>query len=319
MTRRGTAPPQTQEAPWTFAQEWNAHGWVTDLDGPVHWIEFGDGGDSLEPPVVLVHGLGGSHLNWVLLGPGLASGRRTLAVDLAGFGLSPGLHRDCSVQGNARLLHRFLVDVVGAPAVLVGNSMGGAVSALTAGSHPDAVAGLALVDPALPMPRQYPDALVAGLFLMYAAPGVGELFMKWAETRLTSRQRVERAVRLCFADPARSSESVMAAATALAEHRRSAKGKDQSFLQAARSLMLLLSRPTRYRSLLRGLTVPTMLIHGAADRLVPIAAARAVAGDNPRWDARFLPDVGHTPQLECPQLVTEAIFDWFAQHDLDIR
>jgi pimeloyl-ACP methyl ester carboxylesterase len=312
MTTRGSAPPRTQEAPWTFAREWNARGWVSDLDGPVHWIEFEDRADSPGPPLVLVHGLGGSHLNWVLLGPELASGHRTLAVDLAGFGLSPGLHRDCSVQGNAQLLHRFLVDVVGAPAVLVGNSMGGAVSVLTAGSHPEEVAGLVLVDPALPMPRQYPDALVAGLFFMYAAPVVGELFMKLAETRLTPRQRVERAVRLCFADPTRSSESVMAAATALGEHRRSARGTEQSFLQAARSLMRLLSRPSRYRATLRGLTVPTLLIHGTADRLVPIAAARAIAADNPGWDARFMPGVGHTPQLECPQLVTEAILGWLA-------
>ena len=63
----------TRPAPWAFAAPWGARGYVTDLDGPVHWIEFGeDSGQSSaadrgreEPPIVFVHGLGGSHLNWL--------------------------------------------------------------------------------------------------------------------------------------------------------------------------------------------------------------------------------------------------------------
>ena len=54
-----------------------ARGYVSDLDGPVHWIEFGDedasGRDGT--PIVFVHGLGGSHLNWCLIGPRLADRR----------------------------------------------------------------------------------------------------------------------------------------------------------------------------------------------------------------------------------------------------
>jgi len=313
MTTESAARPRTEQAPWAFAREWGGEGWITDLDGPVHWVEFGEA-DGPAPPLVFVHGLGGSHLNWVRIGPDLAAGRRGVALDLAGFGLSPGAGRDCSVQGNARLLHRFVVDVLGGEAVLVGNSMGGAVSVLAAAAHPEAVAGLVLVDPALPAPLQIPDAVVAGLFLLYGAPVVGEVFMKLMESRLSPSQQVERVMRVCFADPARASEPVMAALAALAEHRRSISGKERWFLQAARSLMRLLARPAPYRAALRGLAPPTLLIHGEADRLVPIAAARAAAAENPGWGTLFIPGVGHTPQLECPELVVESMSGWLARH-----
>ena len=74
-------------APWSFAAPWGGTSHLADLAGPVHWVDFGgrDGG----PTFVLVHGLGGSHLNWALVAPGLADRGRVVAVDLAGFGLTP--------------------------------------------------------------------------------------------------------------------------------------------------------------------------------------------------------------------------------------
>jgi len=57
-------------APWSFAEPWGGTGHVCDLDGPVHWVDFGGPADA--SPIVLVHGLGGSHLNWVLVASALA-------------------------------------------------------------------------------------------------------------------------------------------------------------------------------------------------------------------------------------------------------
>ena len=78
--------PGTRPAPWDYAAPWGARGYITDLDGPVHWIEFtakdpdqGERPGESKPPIVFVHGLGGSHLNWCLLGPHLAAGRRAVA------------------------------------------------------------------------------------------------------------------------------------------------------------------------------------------------------------------------------------------------
>jgi pimeloyl-ACP methyl ester carboxylesterase len=100
-----TAAPM-RPAPWTFAAPWGARGYVSDLDGPVHWIEFTPGDSPDGTPIVFVHGLGGSHLNWCLIGPELADGRRAVALDLHGFGLTPGTRATATVQRNTRLLDR---------------------------------------------------------------------------------------------------------------------------------------------------------------------------------------------------------------------
>src|SRR5688572_27076484 len=95
-----------------------------DVHGPVNVADFGGEG----PPMVLVHGLGGSHVNWVRLGPLLAERARVLAPDLPGFGYTPPKGRSVTVQANAQWLDRFIAEVIGRPAILVGNSMGGLIS-----------------------------------------------------------------------------------------------------------------------------------------------------------------------------------------------
>ena len=174
--RVGTSP-----APTDFAAPWGARGYVSQLDGPVHWIEFGQDGSGTPrqglqgSPIVFVHGLGGSHLNWCLIGPRLAAGRRAVALDLHGFGLTPGTRANATVQANQRLLDRFVREITGTPVILAGNSMGGLLSLLQTVAAPDTVQGLVLIDPALPLPAQAPDWPVTGQFLLQALPGLGEL------------------------------------------------------------------------------------------------------------------------------------------------
>jgi pimeloyl-ACP methyl ester carboxylesterase len=298
-------------APWTFAEPWGATGWVTDIDGPVHWVDFGGDGDGA--PIVFVHGLGGSHLNWSLVGTALAQGRRAVALDLRGFGLTPGAPRSTSIRANVSLVDTFVREVVGAPAVLVGNSMGGVISVLQAHNSPDTVAGLVLVDPALPPTTSRPDLRVAAMFMTYMTPGLGELSMRLTQSRLSSRQLVRRMNDLCFADPSRSDPQLLDASVALTDQRRTIPRKEESFLGAARSLMRFLAEPQRYRAILAGLGAPVLLISGDADRLVPVELAVRTAAANPAWHTVFLPGVGHTPQLETPAAVVNAVTDWLAR------
>lgn len=312
MTRLLGAGPASPPA--SFAARWGGRGYVTDLGGPVHWVDFGGPSGSATPPMVLVHGLGGSHLNWVRIAPALAAERRVLAVDLAGFGLTPATGRSATVHANARLLDRFVREIAGSPAVLAGNSMGGMISILHAHASPDTVAGLVLVDPSIPVPWQRPDLRVAGAFALYSVPGLGELYMAAGRRRTTPRQQVERVLELCFADPGRASAEVTEASVELARYRRSMPGTEQAFLRAARSLAGVLARPGRYRAMMAGLDMPVLLIHGEQDRLVPVAAARAAAAACPSFDTTLLPGVGHTPQLEVPDDVVAAIGSWAKRH-----
>ena len=113
----------------------------TDVDGPVHYLDFG--GPSRAPVIVAVHGLGGSAVNWSAIAPLLTSHYRLIAPDLAGFGLTRLAGRDATVFGNRALLHRFIESVPAAakkPVILMGNSMGGMISVLEASSSPETVA-----------------------------------------------------------------------------------------------------------------------------------------------------------------------------------
>src|SRR3954464_4131582 len=138
---------------------------LLDWDGPVHYVDFGGNADG--PTFVLVHGLGGSHLNWDLLAPLLTAHGRVPALALPGCARGERGSRRATVQANVAVLRRFLREIAAAPAVLVGNSMGGMISIFTAASAPRAVRAVALLDPALPGGRRSRDPAVAGQFLLY--------------------------------------------------------------------------------------------------------------------------------------------------------
>jgi pimeloyl-ACP methyl ester carboxylesterase len=308
-----TAAPM-RPAPWTFAAPWGARGYVSDLDGPVHWIEFphGDGPDGT--PIVFVHGLGGSHLNWCLIGPELADGRRAIALDLHGFGLTPGTRATATVQRNTRLLDRFVREVTGTPVILVGNSMGGLISLMQTAAAPESVRGLVLIDPALPPPRQTPDREVSGQFLLYALPGVGELYVRAVMSRRPPAVAVRRLIELCFADPSRADPAMVTASIALAaERQRRERRNAAAFLAASRSLIRVVGQRHRYWEMMASVRVPVLLIGGESDRLVPAAAMRQAAARNPRWETVMLPGVGHTPQLEVPDSVIGTVRDWLGR------
>src|ERR1700710_3049562 len=116
---------------------------TVDLSGPVHYLDFGGAGR----PIVLVHGLGGSSVNWLGVGPQLSKVGRVVAVDLAGHGRTLSLGRSARVSANRALLSRFLGEVAREPAVLIGNSMGGYLSLAQAAAEPATVRALVLVAP----------------------------------------------------------------------------------------------------------------------------------------------------------------------------
>src|SRR5579884_603453 len=95
-----------------------------DVDGPVHLADHGGSGT----PMLLVHGLGGSHANWLSVAPTLAERFRVYAVDLPGFGRSPAAGRKHTIAANVAVVGRVLEAISDQPGVLMGNSMGGLIS-----------------------------------------------------------------------------------------------------------------------------------------------------------------------------------------------
>ncbi len=97
-------------------------------------------------PIVFVHGITGARTTWHLVAADLAQDRRTYCIDQRGHGGSTkgGPYGISDYAGD---LVAFLEGVVGEPAVLVGHSLGGVVSAEVAMHHPELVVRALLVDP----------------------------------------------------------------------------------------------------------------------------------------------------------------------------
>jgi pimeloyl-ACP methyl ester carboxylesterase len=281
---------------------------TVDFDGPVHYVDFG--GPDGAPTVVLVHGLGGSHLNWDLIAPLLRPHARVFAIDLPGFGLSEPGHRLATVQNNVKVLDRFVREIAGAPVVLIGNSMGGMISILQTSRHPETVSGLVLLDPAIPGPRRKLDSRVAANFAMFAVPGVGERFLAARRRRRGARATVLDTLELCGLDPDAVPERLIDRSVALLDQRQDVAGMDRAFLTAARSLLLLLVDPRLLRRAMAAIEVPVLLVHGTQDRLVQVAASREAAQRHPAWEYLELPGVGHVPQLQVPDELATKVIAW---------
>jgi pimeloyl-ACP methyl ester carboxylesterase len=275
----------------------------------VHYVDYG--GPARAPLLVMVHGLGGSLVNWAALAPLLHDHVRVVAVDLAGFGRTEGGHRSTSVHANQRLLHRFLTEVIAEPVVLVGNSMGGLISAMQTARHPETVTGLVLIDPALPIaPAARPDPLVAATFGAFAVPAVGRWMLGRRRSRLSAEQAAYETLKLCCVDPSRVPQPVVEQHIELARHRRELPDVDAELLVAARSLMWVIARRRTYDEMLASIQVPVLLLHGEKDRLVPLRAARRTAAANPRWTFAVGPDLGHVPQLEDAGWTAAHLLEW---------
>jgi pimeloyl-ACP methyl ester carboxylesterase len=289
----------------------------TDIGGPVHYLDYG--GPAGGPVIVCVHGLGGSAVNWAAIAPLLTDRYRLLAPDLAGHGLTQSAGRGADVTSNRALLHRFIesVPAIAAgrtspakPVILMGNSMGGMISLLEATAAPRAVAGLILVDPALPFVPARPDPTVAGLFALYATPGLGRLMMS-RRREMSPAALVARVMSLCCTDPSRIPADVVALHVEVARQRAAFPDAGPDFTVAMRSVIATVGRHGRaYRHGIRAITCPVLVLHGGDDRLVPVAAAVAAVRANPSWSLVVLSGVGHVPQLEAPRESARVVGDW---------
>jgi pimeloyl-ACP methyl ester carboxylesterase len=152
---------------------------------------------------------------------------------------------------------------------------------------------------------------MARQFLLYPIPVVGERYLAW-ERRGAAEELVRRVLAPCCVDPERVPAEVLEASVELARRRKGQQGLDRAFLEAARSLLWLLGRRAQARAMPAAVTAP-VLLHGDADRLVPLAAARTAAAANPSWRFEVAADTGHVPMLERPEWTVAVIRDWLSR------
>src|SRR5919197_435676 len=226
------------------------------LGGPVHYVDHGGQG----PTLVLIHGLGGSTLNWLDVAPRFATRNQVLALDLVGFGHPPAAGRKSDLDTNRTLIDAFLREVVREPAVLVGNSMGGLLSMLEAATAPDRVRALVLVNPALPKPLGLRLDRIAGAFMAsLALPRIGERWLRRRALRLGPEGTVREVLAMVDLPESKMSRSTFEAHVELVRQRASMPWAERSTVEAARSLLMFLARPRRLYRLLDSITTPVLL------------------------------------------------------------
>jgi pimeloyl-ACP methyl ester carboxylesterase len=130
----------------------------------LHYLDRGTG-----PVVVLVHGLGGNLRNFYGLADRLAATCRVIAVDRPGCGHSTVISGEHpTLLGQAAILARFLTRLGLDRPLLVGHSLGGALSLALALDHPQSVRGLVLISTLSQLERE-PPALFKALDIHAAA------------------------------------------------------------------------------------------------------------------------------------------------------
>jgi pimeloyl-ACP methyl ester carboxylesterase len=272
----------------TFGEDWVR---VAGTAAPTRFLHAGQG-----PPLVLLHADGENRLDWRWVVDGLASRYEVFAPDLPGFD-GAGRPPDCSPGYFEGFVHGFL-DALDLDRVsLVGSSLGGVAALRVALRDQDRVEALCLVGPA---------GLGTGVspaMRQLTLPGVGEVAVGWSRTAVGAVQRALLRVPLLFANPVRVPPAW------LAEQRRLARLP--GFLDTALAALRGQVGPCGQRHVLVGelprLRVPTLLVWGERDLVVPLGQGRAAARLLPRGELATIPGAGHLPHVERPDEFLAAV------------
>ena len=250
-------------------------------------------------PLVLVHGVGGSSVNYAQNIAELAQRYRVYAVDVPGHGRSEKPERGYEVERAVPFIAAFIREVCGEPAALVGMSAGGLMCALTAEAHPELVTHLVLVCSA-GLGRD------VNLSLRLMTLPVTWPMIEGARPTPTG---VRLAMRRVVHDPACLTDEVVA----LLCEDRARPGAARAMLRALRSNLGLfgMKRWRRHLRTLRRVGAPVMIIWGRQDRLIPVSHAyHAWRWLGKRARLHILEGCGHLPPLERPAEFNRLVLDF---------
>lgn len=244
-----------------------------------HYHDLGAG-----PPVVLLHGSGpgvSAWENWSGVAERLAKGRRIVAPDMAGFGFTKyGADDALDIKAWSRQLLDFLDGLGLERVVLVGNSFGGGLSLATALRNAPRVAGLVLMGTPTGEFEQS-EALAAG-------------------TEYEPSPAAMRAMLARFPyDPAMITDEMVAT-----RHQTSLLHPDSRAFKALMPPPGAASGPRIVRGAplaqIATLELPTLVIHGREDGVIPAEVGVRTAQTMPNADLVMLSRCGHWVQLERP-------------------
>jgi pimeloyl-ACP methyl ester carboxylesterase len=252
--------------------------------------------------VLLIHGMAGSSETWRAVMPRLSTRYRVIAPDLLGHGQSAKPRGDYSLGAFAVWL-RDLLDELGISRVtLVGQSLGGGVAMQFVHQHPDYCERLVLIGSGglgseVGWPLRVLSAPGTEALLPVIAPravvALGERVRSWLEPL---GLRSPRAGETWHAYTSLSNASTR-----------------QAFLRTLRSVVDHRGQAvSAFNRLHFSAGLPTLLIWGDHDRIIPVSHAHAAHGALPDSRLVILPGIGHYPHAEAADAVIDTFNDFFA-------
>lgn len=253
-------------------------------------------------PVLLIHGYGALIEHWRQVMRPIVRQHTLYALDLYGFGYSARPTLRPSKELWADQVADLVSQVLPAPAVVVGHSMGGMVAAQFAHDYPQLLRGLVLVDSTgLAEPATSPTAMDHAFFNLARAPGVGEAIAGLVGNPWGVRQGLLSAY---YRKELVTAELIETFSAPLRQ-----RGGLSSYLAVTRAFehFFLELQPG-------SINVPTLLIWGAEDRSVPPSLATYFKQQLlPHAEICILPDSGHCPFDETPEAFCAALLPWIAR------
>lgn len=243
-------------------------------------------------PLVLVHGIGATIDHWTLAIPRLAARRRVVALDLPGFGRSAKPDRRYEPETFAASIEAFLAALDLPRIVLMGHSMGGAITAEYTLLHRERVERLILVD-AAGMTRM-PTRLLEFLVRQF------ERNVDARNVKLPERMVRGMARMMFFEPPPFADRNARRILASMGEG--DWPERVRSFVRSATGL----SR-SRVRERLGEFDLPTLIIWGERDRILPVRHGRALHEGIRGSRIVTFADTGHCPQIERVEPFVEAV------------
>jgi pimeloyl-ACP methyl ester carboxylesterase len=259
-----------------------------DINGlRVHYKQAGQG----EPAMILLHGFASSVFSWREVMAPLSTYGTVVAFDRPAFGLTarpmPGEWAgESPYSPDAQVtLTIGLMDKLGIKrAILIGNSAGGTVAALTALRHPDRVQALILVSPAIYSGGGAPG-FVRPLLRLPQMDRLGVLIAR----RFASFG--ESLGRMAWHDPSKLTPEIWAGYRIALR----VDNWDRALWEFTKA-----SRDANIPRQLSNLTVPVLVITGDDDRIVPTQQSIRLAGELPNAELVVVPNCGHVAHEEAP-------------------
>jgi pimeloyl-ACP methyl ester carboxylesterase len=283
-------------APWLDV-DWQAAQHRLEIDGrEVNYCELGEG-----PAILFVHGLGASWQSWLEQMPEFAASHRVVAMDLPGFGYSESPSEDISIEYYARWTAKFM-DMVGIEsAAVVGNSMGGFVSAELAIKFPERVQRLVFVSAAIFWQNRRRAQPLVQLAKLSDAVVARALVRATDDIATRRRLRYAALASAGFRYPQYISDELAH------EMVRSARRTD-GFLPALQALA-----GYDLEEELPKISCPTLIVWGAHDQLVSVKDAERLEDLIPDSRREVFERTGHVAMLERPERFNRLLRGFLAE------